>query len=447
MNAPIEIRLTGNQANLAGVRRSVHRHLGQGHLTRVELRYSTCAQVQISVQQARQEIAKVLGEAGADATTPVSVRAHEDRIDEASGEHCLKLFFAAAADRPAASADPSLPWWKRWLARLFPRAAVVVDPAGAASTVVAPRVDPQEAVRRLREAVELATRFIDGAQGAVAASGVRNTMPIDEARVVVRVPELHQALVPLIVDDPKGATRTIGKMIAEKGLVIADGFQVRYEYKQRSDGDGTRLGIEGDLDVVLRPGGPARSATPGDRRAEPTLPARPTNGTLLPQVAANPRAEAQTLLPLPATPAPVLTIRVIGTTKLRFEVPFDLRFDRLPARFDRHALEQAGFGRFHPELLRVASNSCPLVIDRDAGGHAQVRASMRSGPDGADLPMYHDPDALTALPDVAPLSITRAQRVVVNSPAGVPDPAGVLLPALVIELIAGTGWTGSSLRH
>jgi hypothetical protein len=441
MNPPIEIRLTGRQANLAGVRRSVHRHLGQGRLTRVELRYSTKALVPISAQEATQEIARALGEAGAGATTAISVRAHEDRIEEASGEHCLKLFFAPS-DKPASATDPALPWWKRWLAKWFPRAAAVVQPDGAAPAVVTPRVDSQLVVRRLREAVDLGARFFGTDQGAVLVNGAGKSMPITEARVVVRVPELHLALEPLIVDDRAGAKRSIGKMIVDKGRVLDDDFQVSYEYRPRVNGDGTRLGIEGDLEVVLRSAG-AVTAKPGEQRVEPKLTAQSADGTLLPGPAANGQGDLPTLLPQPTPAAPVLTIRVIGTMDRPFDAPVDLHFERLPARFDRHALEQAGLGRSHPELLRVASNSCPLVIDRDSQGQAQVRASVRTGPDGVELPMYHDHEALTALPGVAPFSSTKAQRVVVNSPAGVPDPAGALLPALVIELIAGPGLLGS----
>ena len=117
-----------------------------------------------------------------------------------------------------------------------------------------------------------------------------------------------------------------------------------------------------------------------------------------------------------------------------FAQPFELCYANLPARIDRQALTRSAFGQAYPQMLCLASNSCPLIVQRGADRVVRVLAGIRKDAQGQDLPMYYRLDTLA--PWVGEHALTQASTMwVVNDPQGVQSPAGgAQLPALVIEL-------------
>lgn len=441
MNA-IEFRLSGRQASLAGISstitRSINRQFAQQRIARVELRYSTQSPDPLAPQAAKQAISQLLRESGFGAAA-VSVRAHEGPIDDATGEHLLRLVPAEPAVVAAAPASAQTSGLRAWLARMFPmwfgsaQGAASADQqtrsAGPAPRKSPPTTSAREAVAHLRKAVELAARYVETDTGTAVAAGSTAVQQIGEARVIVRLDNLHGVLGPLVSMDATKAAQSIGPMVRASGLATADAFKVSYSYVPRVAGDGTAYATESDVEVRLILASALVSSCTAGRSAA-------SESTAL---------ACGTLMPAPATAqreaTPALTLRVLGTLHADFAQPFVMHFASLPARFDRQALEQAGFARAHPGLLQVVSNSCPLHIRAGEGGeHGEqgewlLDAGTRSVPGGLSTPMYFMPDTLTGL--TSPLRITSArQRLIVNAPSGVHDPvSGRVLPALVIELV------------
>jgi hypothetical protein len=152
------------------------------------------------------------------------------------------------------------------------------------------------------------------------------------------------------------------------------------------------------------------------------------------------RAASDAATLLPASPPPTLVlVRVLGTLQKDFDEPIELRFDALPARFDRAALQGTAFAAEHGALLAVVSNSCPLIIARAEEGGLCLQASMRKLADGGELAMYYLRDTLAALAAETALPEGGLQ-LVVNVPGGVHDPVGGrTLPALVVEVAVPGG--------
>lgn len=463
MHDPIKTRLTGKQASIDGILKTLRQHNHQGPWARIEVRYSPQGTPAVTPQSATQAIGNALREGGTLAS--ISVREHESNLDKASGDLVLRLFPAAPARQaPASPAQAAAPWWHallRWLPQRWqPR------PAGAPAPAQ-PDVSAAKALDKLQQAVKLAGAFIETDGGSAIAGAHLGNAPVGQARVLVRDASLDAALKPLIADDLTGAASAIGEMVASQRLRVAPGFAVSYQFRPRTAGDGTRYGADNDIEVVLRAavaGSAGASATPAPSaapasgrsvlplrqaqagRVEPTLDgssatsagpaAAPASATLLPQRGTL-LPQAGTLLPKQRPPA-LLVLRVLGTTAQAFERPFELRFDALPARFDRDTLAQAGFGQRHgDQLLRLASNNSPLTIQRNASQQPVIHASSRAWPQGGTMPMYHDADTLAALEGELPLPAD-GRRIIVNAPGGVLDPAsGQLLPALVIDLLPG----------
>ena len=127
-------------------------------------------------------------------------------------------------------------------------------------------------------------------------------------------------------------------------------------------------------------------------------------------------------------------IRVLGTWKdgatRPFATPFTLAFSRLPARFDRDALLATPMAQVHPELMSVASNSRPLMVDQDGLGGILLQT-----PGAAS--MYRTIDGLECLRASEPLT-QRTAVLVVNDPNGVARTGQTeVLPALVIQMCSG----------
>jgi hypothetical protein len=442
----IEIRLSHRQATLAGITRAIDQQLGRTPLARVELRYSTQARVPLLPQEAKQKIALLLRDHG-HGTAAISVRPHEGPIDDATGEHLLRMMPSARApDSPAADgAGAVAAGWRASLARWMPwrRAAPAADDRvepGLAAPAPPPAVNRVEAVQKLRQAVHKGSGFLETGTGTgiVAqgrAGGSTGGSAVGQACVIVRLDALHLVLEPLVRQDPAA----IGAMLRSAGLTLSPGFQVAYRFERAQAGDGTSYANESDVEVRLiaasAAGHEAPSMTAG--RAAPV--SRSTGGmTTLPSpggTTALPAAGGGTALP--ARPQPAVTLRVLGTLDQPFDRPFEVFFMSLPARLDRNALERAGFGLVHPGLLPVASNSCPLVIQGRSGGEWQVQATARGSADGQHppTPMYFRLRDRSPVSGPATLATGEAEPLLVNAPHGSICPqTGRRLPALVIEL-------------
>jgi len=444
MHPVIETRLTGSQATLAGVTRHINRQVGCGPFARVELRYSTQAGTQLVPADAAAKIKQLLREQGM-AEVAVSVRAHDGPLDDATGEHLVRLYPAerrgpAEDDLAAADSQPSAV--RAWLGRWLPgarRAAALATPQAQAE----PRMPAAEAAAHLRAAVTAAAKG-HAAQG--------RSGPWEEAEVLVRLAALDTTLRPLVEVNLAHSARSLAQQLASQGQRVAPGFAVRYTYRAPATGEGTSYASDSDLEVLLnraaRPAGPPTppvqpmpQVRPQKFRQEPSFGVEPSAAqsafepTALPPQW--PDAEI-TLLPQSAL-RPALVLRVLGTLDSDFDTPLELRFATLPARIDRTALARAGLGARHPELLAVASNRAALVVESGPDGCLQVLAAQRDVPGGAPLPMYFDAGTLRPLPTAAALPAD-GLRVVVNDPAGLVDATtGRHLPALVLMLYTRPG--------
>ena len=487
MDDAIELHLAGNDASLKQVLYHLNRHSGKQGLRRVELRFSTQSLSPLAPQEAKLAIANQLREHGR-AGCEVSVRPHQGPIEDGSGDHLLRMLplqvkAINSGAGAGAGAYPQQPgsWWSRLLWRCLParwrgqRGSLDVQSGqggqgGRAAPVapvvpVKPRISNAVVVQALRKAVTDAARYLETGTGTAIDGGHDKTTVVTEALVVVRLPELHEVLKGWIADDAEQASRSIAPMVRALGLRLAEDFKVSYAFQPRQPGIGTALAGESDLEVKLRCGTASHDAPVADKlagrqgsgqsagqsagqgaggsRREPSM-----DGDQGPLDAVGPAAAADpgppgldptgTWMPragsLPASPQPaqpVLTLRVLGTLEGDFAQAFELQFHRLPARFDREALASAGFAAAHPELLSVASNSCPLQMDLDAQGQLSVM------PHAGGRAMYFDPSSHRAL--AGPVALpAQGLRLIVNAPQGVQDPAGQRhLPALLIELLPG----------
>ena len=132
--SPIEHRLSGHNATLAGLTRLIDRQLDKGALERIELRYSSQSPHRLSPQSVRDVIDRLVKEHGSPNRIEVSVRAYATAFDDALGEHLLRLF-----PQEARSASPArqVSLLYRLLARLLPqRLAHHIDSRVAQSLLV-----------------------------------------------------------------------------------------------------------------------------------------------------------------------------------------------------------------------------------------------------------------------------------------------------------------------
>lgn len=446
MSTVQEFTLADKQATVAGVTKLVNRHLRGQTLRRVEVRFSTQAAQPFDTNAAMQQLKGLLREHGLSAVE-VSVRAMELAMDDATGEHRVRLLHKEMAPPSPAGTTVGGRTGGRFgnlLARLLPGRRASAAGAGqagqgstqigaaapAAAVVPAPPAEPavpqKRAVELLKQALALAVRDEGPMLGEVA---------VQSLHITVRQAGLHQAMGPLVARDAAGAGLWAARLLAEHQIAAAPGLRVAYTYKPPQQGEHTEVVAGSDVEIHLSREALAAEPQPQPvpRAAAPQTRAEPTLGTLMPLDRLGNRVDdGATILPRAELAPAALTVRVLGTTECNFDAPFELRFDRLPATFDRAALQRAGFASRHGAALRVASQSCPLVIDRDADGGLVLRAGARPGT--TELPMYFRADNQVGVLGKVALR-TRTEVLVVNGPLPLVDPAsGERLHPLVIEL-------------
>lgn len=427
----IETRLSGRDASIKGITRDINRSLGSAPLARVEVHYSNQSQDPFNAVEARSLIAALLRENGMH-LTKVSVRPHEALIDNATGEHWVRLYLA---EQSVARLPHSgfMAWLARWFPGLFaskPTPAEVEPRMTPPPPKVTPKITDADAVAYLNKAIH-------SAAGSFASSGEQAL----EARIIVRLDYLHTALEPLLRHDidTGSAAKSIAGMLKKNAIPTGPGFKVSYTYTPVLETESSIFASETDIEVRLF--GP----TDTQNRVEPSLDGTAAfDKTLFPS-RAYPAAAADQNTAMPfrtLKPLPALTLRILGTLQggalQSFDQPFELSYATLPARFDRKTLELAGFGQLHPKLLSLVSNSCPLMVQQEPDRAVFVLSGIRKDAQGYLLPMYYRRDTLAALVGEHAMTQTRMQ-LVVNDPHGVQDPTGGgSLPALVIELQLGS---------
>ena len=459
---PIEMRLTGRQTTQAGITRAVNQLLDQGPIARLELRLSTQTTPRVPEEQVRKQLAELLRNHG-HALAAVSVRVHPGAMDDASGEHLLRII--PGNHRVTPQAQPT--GWRRWLPAWLapgqqprpPTPAALATPRVEPGLQTAPqppaRPDPKAvtlAVAKLREAVTKACSLVESADGLEIVGLPDANQPLGRARITVYLPSLHQVLQPLVQQD----SAAIAQMLRQGGMALASGFHIDYDHQPTRHGEGTCYANESDVLVRLfladgaqggghddtTHGSGLRNANSTGTGTAPVLHTLRPDTPALPATSGNRAGSGVGLTAMPdddTLPEPALTVRVVGTLAQPFARPFELVFDTLPALLDRHALQQAGFGRDHADLLPVASNSCPLRFCQGPDGQVLLQPATWADAHGHQRAMYFDHATragllteLTLQPD--------GQLLVVNAPAGVRDPAsGRLLPALVVQVLPGAG--------
>ena len=103
-----EVRLSGSQATLPGVMRHINRRLAGGPFSRVEVVFSTQAAGRVEPSLARNQIKQLLREHGM-RNVAVSARAHAALLDDASGEHLIRLYPDMSQARDAGTHDIAQP--------------------------------------------------------------------------------------------------------------------------------------------------------------------------------------------------------------------------------------------------------------------------------------------------------------------------------------------------
>jgi hypothetical protein len=431
----IETRLSGRQATLEAVIRQLDRSMGQQTLARVELRYSSEAQVRLVPDKAKDAIRNLLLENG-QKQVAVSVRSHDGPMDDATGDHVLRLYPVSQAEparaRPVAGRRTGFRGWlARWFPAFFPVGGVAADTPRQEPTVQA-TMGRKQVVDELRRAVVQGCAYhrAGGARGGLAPDPAA---PVQAAQLIVRLPEMHAVLAAMLQAEQRSGHSFMRQALAAEGLAVSERLTVAYEFRERAAGDGTSYASDADVELLILPATTATASTVSASRA-----AGPAGGTLLPGAPSLVSAPAVggTGTLMPAAPGTLVRVRVLGTRDAPFGQPLVLRFNTLPARLDRAALEDAGLGKDHAELLQVASNSAPLLLQSVHGGRLTVHAPQRSGADGAPLAMYYRHPSLVPLVGEVDLG-PGVQTLLVNAPAGVLDTqSGRTLPALLVELTA-----------
>lgn len=404
---PIEHRLSGQHATLANLTRLIDRQLDQGALTRIELRYSTQGIHALPAPTLRAAIDRLIKEHGSANRIEVSVRAHDTAFEDALGEHVLRLFpVLHSADAPARQVSLLYRLLARLLPAYFPMAGS--DTPGPRSEPTGePAVGRKEAVELLQEAISTAARH----------HARHEDTPVRHVLLTGRSEALHATLGPMLDRSQAETRQWLAQLLARHALRIADSLDVRYCFVPRAMGDCTMPAGDADLEVVLR--------TDTTRSPTPDI----DDGTTLYAGTLGSETEA-TLYCTDTAPIWGLRLRVVGTLTGDFSEAFEMRIDTLPARIDRGVLEAAGFGRLHPDYLRLVSRQHPLTVRR--GPHGGLHLDAACTPDGS--PLYHQFDNLAPMKGDWGTSQERT-RVIFNRPDGVVDPrSGKRIPPLVVEL-------------
>ncbi|MBL8331037.1 MAG: hypothetical protein JNJ71_19525 [Rubrivivax sp.] len=471
MSTTAEFRLSPRQSSLSGITKVIDRQSRGRPLRRIELRYSTQAEQPLSPSLTTQAIGALLREQG-QAGVQISVRPVESAIDDALGEHQLRLHFA----EPPAPREPQGPTpggWRGWMARLglpLPlRKASRQQPTGAAQANGGPHAGPtaaqlaaSEAAPRAqpalsqRQAADLLLRALN--QAAKAELTLRGDRPprasgcVQAVVVTVRQPRLHEALHALMSGPAAGTSAWLRRQLLQRGLSVAETLGMRYRFEPIREDQGTVLAGQDDIDAqllfeALPAAGPAAAeatvASTVDRAAETVvvtaavMPAEPSaaraNFTALPAI-----AEGHTALPAPRVPrAPRLRVTVLGTTAQAYATPFVFDLP-LPARLDRASFERAGLATQDARALRVLSQSCPLLVSPAAADPGLLLEAATRGSGTAAQPMYFAEDGRGI---VGKQGTGRPMtRLHINGPEALIDPqgGGLLYPLHVeLERVAG----------
>lgn len=410
-----DFRLAGSQATVAEVVRLVHRQIKAPGVSRIEVRFSRQSREAFSVDQAFDRLTALVKESGL--SCQVSVRAHELPLDDARGEHVVRLFGAVPKPAPAQAQAPA---WARWV-RGLPLIGRLAPATATSGGKPARPVNEWPAVPDLPrgQAVELLCKALS-----VAAANEEphlHDSPVHRVKIIVRRPELHKALQPVVDQAAQQAAAWLRKELASRQRVTSADLRVIYAYALQGDGERTQVVGRGDLEVQL-----LREPEP---EIHPAQPAGAEGATALPVTLATAMLDDRATA-MPERSGPALTLRVLGTTHERFIEPFELCFDALPARFDRAALHAGGFGRLHGQALTVASQSCPLTIDRAGDGGLRLHATARA----SGSAMYFRDSDRSGIVGTVDLPTSQA-TLIVNEAQGLVDPTSrERLYPLVIEL-------------
>lgn len=449
-------RLPAERTSPAALVQQVHRRLKGRHWARIEVRFSSQTAGRFPIDMVRDQLAALASEAGLKCA--VSVRPIEMPLDDALGQHIVRL--VPPPGRPEVQALAAGGGWrtrllKRWplLARFggAPAAAQPERESLAEASELERQAEPQAAAVSQRQATELLLRALAAAVADEVPALAK--VPVRRVVVTVRNDALHTALRRLTVDDAPRAADWLRRQLLETHRFAVDPvLQLLYRHEPKVLGEGTRAAGGGDLELhllrelAIEPDDTAPAPAPAAADAPVMHEPMPLH-----TAASAPQTQYETALPrtggaspvdLPtAMPVadPVLCVRVLGTTQGPYDKPFELHFDRLPARFDRAALVDAGFGQAHGEAISVVSQSCPLTVDRGPDGGLRVQAGLRRtagavGAADAGRAMYFRDD--TRAPIVGTVDLHNGREVlIVNDPHTVVDPrSGARLHPLVIEL-------------
>jgi hypothetical protein len=399
---------------LNAITAKLNKHLRNQRLHRVELRHTTSSRFDPGAVRAA--ISGLLRQQGL-GQVQVSVRAIENPLDNAAGQHLLSLF---EAPKP-----PGL------LERLPGKLMALF--AGGSKPTASARQDPplhqktatlttQKAIAVLKSASQLAYAAYRKQHG--------NTPPA-AVGVVVRDGGLHAALAPLIEHQAQAASDWFAREL-QPGTPAAPGhWKVTYHYEAPPADDDSGTAVMGGSDIEI-----SLTATPqNDTCADLCSTAMPSfTSTAMPD-----GASADTAMPSFDRYTPRWQLRVLGT----FSHQAGLRaysqplLVNLPSQINRSTLKAAGLERLDANVLAVCSEKHPLLCQQSPQG-LSVTVPQRHAPDGQAQPLYYTyPEGLPlgAIQLTPALAVTRPLRLLVNSPSGAVHPqTGQALPALVLEI-------------
>lgn len=401
-----EIRLSGPRASAAQIARTVHRHLRSAGLARVEVAYSTQTSPAITQADIRAVLAPYMSQVAA-AKTPVSIRRHSNPLDDAAGEHVVRLIYGNGVQAGTR---------RGWLAQKFPWIAQLlgVRPQDRqVQSALEPRVSNAQAVAALKRAVQQAVQTFG-----------RSPSPIAAADIIVYDTPIHNALGGL-VSDSAALSQWLAHQLRANGAPVAPRFTATYVHRPVEEGDGTMTVLAGDVEVNLRAAS-ARESYVEPFVGDPDATALPTH-----------------LVHTAGPPTVIAAVVAVGTTPLPRPFAFELG-DR--TTLDREFFAGTAFGKAHPDLLATISRQIGLSVTPVSMG---VKLGARAHPATGQAVYYLlAPDGSTQPITVETLVNRLPARVYLNAPAGVAARDGQrTLPPVVIELRDATPTVVNSLGH
>ena len=407
---PIEFRLASKTAAVTELVKAVNRHIKSKPLLRVEVRFSSQAAQGFDADRARQELRGLLSEHG-HVGTAVSVRPIELPIQDAFGEHIVRLYPKPPAPRQDGWPQRLGERWSGWWTARGSKApansrtdeptlgAPAATPAPAAAS--APAISATIAAHELRKALLLALKLRGKQAGAAAA--------IHAVSITVRNAELHRALAPLVGSQQDHTARWVREELQKQRAAFDPALATAYRYQAPGSGQFTELADGNDLEIVFDASVEATEPTAAiiddgashdgplvDVSVKPEASDATGPSPMPPQTSSGRTMHSEpTLMATDETAlaaGALVRIKVLGTTDGPFDQPFEFDASPLPVRLDRAMFEASGFGLQHRDALRVVSQSCPLLIDQDAAGRLCLSSPGRPLDNGHVRAMYHDSD-------------------------------------------------------